>query len=110
GPTHCAGAKRPRADPGNDHLTIDPRCILPPACRLEHHKELIMTRLATLALVAAGLAAFATPAFSAEHEVKMLNKGSDGQAMVFEPAFLKVKPGDTVKFVPTDKGHDAETI
>jgi pseudoazurin len=54
--------------------------------------------------------ALAGPAFSAEHEVKMLNKGSDGQAMVFEPAFLKVKPGDTVKFVPTDKGHDAETI
>ena len=69
-----------------------------------------MTRLATLALVAAGLAAVATPAFAAEHEVKMLNKGSDGQTMVFEPAFLKVAPGDTVKFVPTDKGHDAEAI
>lgn len=69
-----------------------------------------MTRLAALALVAAGFAALATPAFSAEHEVKMLNKGSDGQAMVFEPAFLKIAPGDTVKFVPTDKGHDAETI
>jgi len=69
-----------------------------------------MTRMATFALVAASLAALATPAFSAEHEVKMLNKGSDGQAMVFEPAFLKVKPGDTVKFVPTDKGHDAESI
>lgn len=69
-----------------------------------------MTRLATFALATAALAVLANPAFSAEHEVKMLNKGSDGQAMVFEPAFLKVKPGDTVKFVPADKGHDAETI
>jgi pseudoazurin len=69
-----------------------------------------MIRLATLAFVAVAMAAVATPAFSAEHEVKMLNKGSDGQTMVFEPAFLKVAPGDTVKFVPTDKGHDAETI
>jgi pseudoazurin len=30
--------------------------------------------------------------------------------MVFEPALLKVAPGDTVKFVSTDKGHNAETI
>lgn len=28
--------------------------------------------------------------------------------MVFEPAFLKVAPGDTARFVPTDKGHIAE--
>ena len=30
--------------------------------------------------------------------------------MVFEPALVKVTPGDTVKFVSTDKGHNAETI
>lgn len=30
--------------------------------------------------------------------------------MVFEPALIKVAPGDTVKFVSTDKGHNAETI
>ncbi|HWW47907.1 MAG TPA: pseudoazurin [Xanthobacteraceae bacterium] len=69
-----------------------------------------MTRLARLALFTAGALLIASPAFSAEHEVKMLNKGADGQSMVFEPAFLKVAPGDTVKFVPTDKGHDAATI
>ena len=48
-------------------------------------------------------------AFAAEVEVKMLNKGAEG-AMVFEPALVKVAPGDTVKFVSTDKGHNAETI
>ena len=45
----------------------------------------------------------------AEVEVKMLNKGAEG-AMVFEPALVKIAPGDTVKFVATDKGHNAETI
>lgn len=42
-------------------------------------------------------------------EVKMLNKNGD-QTMVFEPDFLRVAPGDTVKFVPTDKGHNAQSI
>ena len=48
-------------------------------------------------------------AYAAEIEVKMLNKGVEG-AMVFEPALIRVAPGDTVKFVATDKGHNAETI
>ena len=30
--------------------------------------------------------------------------------MVFEPALSKVAVGDTVTFIPTDKGHNAETI
>jgi len=68
-----------------------------------------MTRLTTLALCAGALL-MAIPANAAEFEVKMLNKGPDNQAMTFDPPFLKVQAGDTVKFVPTDKGHDAETI
>ncbi|GCA50263.1 pseudoazurin (plasmid) [Sinorhizobium meliloti] len=59
--------------------------------------------------VAAVLAAFTGTAFAADFEVHMLNKGSEG-AMVFEPAFVKVNPGDSVTFVPTDKGHNVETI
>jgi pseudoazurin len=47
---------------------------------------------------------------AAEVEVKLLNKGADGGLMVFEPAFVKIAPGDTVKFVSTDKGHNAESI
>jgi pseudoazurin len=39
----------------------------------------------------------------------MLNKGEAG-AMVFEPAYVKADVGDTVKFVPTDKGHNAESV
>ncbi len=49
------------------------------------------------------------PAFAAEHEVHMLNKGAVG-AMVFEPAFVKAAPGDTIHFIPTDKSHNVEAI
>jgi pseudoazurin len=43
------------------------------------------------------------------YEVQMLNKGEAG-AMVFEPGLLRVAVGDTVKFVATSKGHNAESI
>jgi len=69
-----------------------------------------MTRHSLAALCIAATIGMMTSATAADFEVKMLNKGSDGQPMVFEPAFLRVQPGDTVRFVPTDKGHDAETI
>ena len=65
-------------------------------------KILMMATAAILMTTAGG-------ALAAEVEVKMLTKGSEG-AMVFEPALVKVAPGDTVKFVATDKGHNAETI
>lgn len=50
-----------------------------------------------------------TPVMAANVEVQMLNKGEAG-TMVFEPALVKVAVGDTVTFVPTDKGHNAETM
>ncbi|MBN8933140.1 pseudoazurin [Agrobacterium pusense] len=59
-------------------------------------------------LVIAGI--FAFPALSAEIEVKMLNKGSNGQAMVFEPATVKAAVGDVITFIPVDKGHDAAAV
>lgn len=64
-----------------------------------------MMMLATAAV----LMTMAGGAFAAEVQVKMLNRGAEG-VMVFEPALVKVAPGDTVKFVSTDKGHNAETI
>src|SRR5882757_2995438 len=64
----------------------------------------------TLMIAAAAMLTMTGLATAAEVEVKMLNRGGDGAAMVFEPALVKVAPGDTVKFVATDKGHNAETI
>ena len=63
------------------------------------------------AIFLAAVAATLLPAIAgaAEIEVKMLNKGEKG-AMVFEPDLIRAAPGDTIKFVPTDKGHNAESI
>jgi len=68
-----------------------------------------MRKAMTLATIAILMAVAGTAAAAAEVEVKMLNKGAEG-LMVFEPALVKIEPGDTVKFVSTDKGHNAESI
>lgn len=52
---------------------------------------------------------FSSIAFSAEHEIKMLNFGSEG-GMVFEPGFLKVNVGDKVNFVANDISHNSESV
>ena len=65
-------------------------------------------RMKTLAFAAIAVLA-ATVVQAAEVEVKMLNKGAEG-AMVFEPALVKIAPGDTVHFVAVDKGHDVLSI
>jgi len=62
-----------------------------------------------LLAVASLLALSSLPAMAANFEVQMLNKGASG-AMVFEPALTKVAVGDTVTFLPVDKGHNAETM
>lgn len=63
----------------------------------------------TLSMAMSLVALMGTAAVAEVHEVQMMNKGEAG-TMVFEPGFLRIAVGDTVKFVPTDKGHNAETI
>ena len=61
--------------------------------------------------IAAGAAIAAlmgSAAFAETFEVQMLNQGSDGERMVFEPAFVQAAAGDTIRFVATDRGHNAE--
>lgn len=61
--------------------------------------------------LAAGFAIAAlagSAAFAETIEVQMLNQGSDGERMVFEPAFVQAAPGDTIRFVAADRGHNAE--
>jgi pseudoazurin len=62
----------------------------------------------TMAVAAAALA-MAGEAAAAEHRVQMLNSGPGG-AMVFSPALVRARPGDTIRYVPTHPGHNAETI
>lgn len=59
--------------------------------------------------VPAALLAMAGTGLAADHQVQMLNKGEAGM-MVFEPAFVRAEPGDTITFVPTDKSHNVESI
>jgi len=67
-----------------------------------------MRKVIVLGALVAALG-FAGAANAAEIEIKMLNKGAEG-VMVFEPSFVKINPGDTVKFLASDKGHNVETI
>ena len=67
-----------------------------------------MKSFLTMAAVAA-LMASVGGAWAAEHEVQMLNKGEKG-VMVFEPDFIQAAPGDTIRFIPTNKTHNAESI
>jgi len=65
--------------------------------------------LGAVSALLAGMIAGAVPAMAAEVEVQLRNKGTDGM-MVFEPSIVKIAPGDTVHFVPTDKGHNVMSI
>jgi len=63
----------------------------------------------TLMTTVALAAAFGGAAAAETFDVKMLNNG-DGGRMIFEPAALRIAAGDTVKFIATDRGHNAESI
>ena len=64
-----------------------------------------MTRLAYTLI----FTLFSLHALSEAHVVKMLNSGKEGM-MVFEPAVLTIKKGDTVKFVATDLSHNSSSV
>lgn len=42
-------------------------------------------------------------------EVQMLNRGEAG-SMIFEPRYVEANVGDTVVFIATDRGHNAESM
>ena len=50
-----------------------------------------------------------TSAMAQTHEVKMLTRSANA-GMVYEPDYLQIAPGDTVKFIPTQSGHNAATM
>lgn len=63
----------------------------------------------TILAAACAILAATAAAGAEEHVVEMLNKGEKG-AMVFQPDLVRAAPGDTVRFIVADKGHNAETI
>lgn len=60
-------------------------------------------RLAGLLCAGLMMAATAQAAFADEIRIKMLDK-SDSGTLAFEPGFVKVNPGDTIVFEPTQMG------
>jgi pseudoazurin len=76
-----------------------------------------LTRRDTFAVIggAAALASGVVPANAQDkpapvtHDVLMLNKDTDNprEVMVFKPDLVIANPGDSIRFVPTDKGHFA---
>jgi pseudoazurin len=70
-----------------------------------------MTKNLPISLAAAAAVALAmgSAAYATEIKVQLKNSGAQGM-MVFEPGFVKVKPGDSIRFVATDQGHTVDSI
>ena len=74
------------------------------------HRRQFMLATGALALANATLASSAWAA--TEYGIEMLNKDPDDKKkrMLFKPIVQVVEPGDTVKFLSTDKGHNSMSI
>ena len=53
---------------------------------------------------------FSSPVIASDVTVEMLNKDANGNRMVYSQEILEIAAGSTVKWVPTDKGHNVEII
>src|SRR5262249_1981521 len=49
------------------------------------------------------------PACADEIQVKELNRGPTG-FFVFAPELVRIKPGDTIDFIASDRGHDVHSV
>lgn len=56
------------------------------------------------------LAAFSVPAAAEIIDIPMLNKNDEGERMVFSQELIEVEVGDKIRFIPTDKGHNAQSV
>lgn len=54
--------------------------------------------------------ALATPALAEDMTIDMLNKREDGAKMVYSEDIARIDVGDTITWVPTQKGHNVEFI
>lgn len=68
-----------------------------------------MLRLTRALAIIALLAMASTGAVAEEYVVEMRSTTENGNFR-FVPSLLRIEPGDSVRFVPTDPGHNAETL
>ena len=53
---------------------------------------------------------FLSVGYSKEVVIDMLNKRDDGQRMVYSQDVVKISVGDTIKWLPTQPGHNVEFV
>jgi pseudoazurin len=81
--------------------------------RTQEHSMTLTRRDGLKLMGAAALSATPIKALAASHEptehvVEMMNKSPEtGERMVFEPDLVRAMPGDTIRFVPTEPGHNS---
>jgi pseudoazurin len=63
-----------------------------------------------LLLSAALLVGSTVAAFAETIEVQMLNTNDAGDKMVFSQELIRAEVGDVIRFVPTDRSHNAESV
>ena len=51
-----------------------------------------------------------TPAFAADMQIEMLNKDAEGNRQVYSEEVARIDVGDTITWVPTNKGHNIEMV
>lgn len=61
--------------------------------------------LSTALLMGSSIAAFAETI-----EVEMLNQNDAGDRMVFSQELIRAEVGDVIRFVPTDRSHNAQSV
>jgi pseudoazurin len=61
------------------------------------------------AIILSLVCAVSYQALGDEIEVKSLNRSSTG-SFVFSPDFVRIKPGDVINFLASDKGHQVYSV
>lgn len=63
-----------------------------------------------LLISAALLFGSSVTAFAETIEVQMLNENDAGDRMVFSQELIRAEVGDVIRFVPTDRSHNAQSV
>lgn len=85
------------------------RLEVPAKAAIENLNREVVMRYAFVVATSLAASVIAGDAQAADHEIQMRDKGEKG-VMVFQPDFVRAALGDTVTFVPTNEGHNAESI
>jgi pseudoazurin len=67
-------------------------------------------RLAALGALLALIFALPTGVLASDMTIDMLNKRDDGAKMVYSEDIARIDVGDTITWLPADKGHNVEFI